>query len=179
MYFPRSLESSAFFVSSMDENRTKVYNIDKSIIDKATIMNITLHQLLFRAYHGQSNMLQPVFEELGLGRGQPKILKYLLSFGESSQNDIASYFNVDPASISRMAEILQKKGFIERVEDSGCRRANKLSLTEKGRASAIRWNEECRKVEAVMLSGFTKEEEDNLSSYLKRIIDNFKKEENA
>ena len=160
----------------MDEKHVKDYNIDKSIIDKANIMDVTLHQLLFRAFHGQSNMLQPVFENLGLGRGQPKILKYLLSFGESSQNDIASYFGIDPASISRMAEILQKNGFIERVEDSECRRAKKLSLTEKGRLSAIRWNEECRKIESVMLSGFSKEEEENLSEYLKRIIDNFKKE---
>ena len=163
----------------MDENKTKSYNIDKSIIDKANIMNVTFHQLLFRAYHGQSNMLQPVFESLGLGRGQPKILKYLLSYGESSQNDIASYFNVDPASISRMAEILQKNGFIERVEDSECRRANKLKIKEKGRECAIRWNEECGKVEAVMLSGFTKEEEENLYSYLERIIDNFKKGEKS
>lgn len=140
-------------------------------------MNVTLHQLLFRAYHGQSNMLQPVFESLGLGRGQPKILKYLLTFGESSQNDIATYFNVDPASISRMAEILQKNGFIERVEDAKCRRANKLSLTDKGREAALKWIDECRKVENVMLSGFSKEEEEKLCLYLERIIANFRKEE--
>ena len=123
-------------------------------------MNVTLHQLLFRAYHGQSNMLQPVFESLGLGRGQPKILKYLLTFGESSQN-----------------EILQKNGFIKRVEDAKCRRANKLSLTDKGREAALKWIDECRKVENVMLSGFSKEEEENLCLYLERVIANFRKEE--
>ena len=59
-------------------------------------MALTLNQLLFRTFHEKDNMLQSVREELGLGRGQPRVLTYLLSQGSGSQNDIALYFGIDP-----------------------------------------------------------------------------------
>ena len=78
---------------------------------------MTPHQLLYRAFNGQKDIFRPTLEELGLGRGQPRILTYLYENGESSQNDIASYFSIDPASVSRMTENLQSNGFITRRED--------------------------------------------------------------
>ena len=50
-------------------------------------MALTLNQLLFRTFHEKDNMLQSVRDELGLGRGQPRILTYLLSHESGSQND--------------------------------------------------------------------------------------------
>ena len=136
-------------------------------------MQLSLHQLLFRAFHGQNNILQPVREELGLGRGQPKILTYLLDFGESSQNDIASYFQTDPAAVSRMTETLRQNGFLTRTEDASCRRANRLALTEKGREAALIWRRRCSDVESIILAGFSTEEAEMLKGYLRRIIANF------
>ena len=40
-------------------------------------MALTLNQLLFRTFHEKDNMLQSVRDELGLGRGQPRLLTYL------------------------------------------------------------------------------------------------------
>lgn len=135
-------------------------------------MEPTLHQLFFRAFHGQNNLLQPVREELGLGRGQPRILTFLLRRGQSSQSEIASYFQTDPASISRMTEILRQNGFLTRIEDESCRRANKVCLTEKGRSAALRWLEVCAQVDATVLSGFSEDEVKLLKGMLSRILDN-------
>lgn len=137
-------------------------------------MPFTLHQLLFRAYHGQNSILQPVREELGLGRGQPRILSYLLDHGPSAQSGIAAYFGTDPASVSRMTEILRQNGFLIRAEDENCRRANKLMLTEKGEKAARIWKEEGRRVNEIILRGFSKEESETLRSLLERVVDNLR-----
>lgn len=143
-----------------------------STVDTTTDKEPTLHQLFFRAFHGQNNRLQPVRDELGLGRGQPKILTYLYRHGQSSQSDMARYFRTDPASISRMADILVRNGCISRCEDSECRRTNILDLTEKGRESARRWLEECKALDGIVLSGFTEDEVAEFKSMLMRILDN-------
>ena len=141
-------------------------------------MRLTLNQLLFRTSQAKDEVLLPVLTELGLGRGQPRILTYLYENGESSQNDIASYFSIDPASVSRMTENLQSNGFLTRREDSECRRTNRLSLTEKGRYAAEKWKKESEKVNSIMLSGFSEEEKKTFISYLERIIENYKRWEN-
>ncbi len=141
------------------------------------VMALTLNQLLFRTFHEKDNMLQSVRDELGLGRGQPRLLTYLLSHGSSSQNDIASYFGIDPAAVSRMTEILRKNGFLTRRAAEDCRRSNVLELTEKGKDAAQHWNESCEMVERKMLRGFTSEETETLKSMLQRLLDNAVRQE--
>lgn len=131
-------------------------------------MTMMLHTLLFRAYHAQTRMLSPLLEELGLGRGQPKILNYLINNGECTQNEVASYFKLDPASISRMVETMSKKGFISVEMDSQCRRRNILKITEKGTEAIKKWQDGCRKTEEKMLNGFTSEERNMLVELLQK-----------
>lgn len=131
-------------------------------------MNMSLHTLLFRAYHAQTKRLTPILEELGLGRGQPKILNYLSAHGKCAQNEIASYFDLDPASISRMVETLNKNGFITVEMDNGCRRRNILAITKKGMEAIERWHKECSDVEERMLDGFSEEEKESFHTLLER-----------
>ncbi len=143
-------------------------------------MALTLHQLLYRASRGQNSYFQPTLEELELGRGQPRVLRYLDENGESSQNEVAEGCSMDPASVSRMAETLFKNGFIVRKEDKDNRRSNRLHLTEKGKMAVDIWKKRSEEVEKIMLSGFSEEEKENLAFYLERIIDNYAKgEKNA
>ena len=135
-------------------------------------MDLTLNQLLFRTSHEKSRILQPVREKLRLGRGQPRVISYLLKHGSATQNDIAEYLGIDPASVSRMTEILRKNGFLTRTADEGCRRANKLELTGKGRAAAEEWELKCNEVEQKLLEGFSSEETELLKSLLHRLLDN-------
>ena len=139
-------------------------------------MTMMLHTLLFRAYHAQTRMLSPLLEELGLGRGQPKILNYLVSNGECTQNEVASYFRLDPASISRMVETMSKNGFISVEMDSQCRRRNILKITEKGAEAIKRWQDGCKKAEEKMLSGFSAEERNLLVGLLQKAYFNMEGE---
>ena len=126
-------------------------------------------------YQGKDEVLLPVLTELGLGRGQPRILTYLLDHGSGTQNEIANYFEVDPASVSRMVETLRKNGFITRTAIEDCRRSNKLELTDKGKSTAEIWREKYRALESKLLAGFSEEEKHQLEELLQRVLDNARK----
>lgn len=138
-------------------------------------MRLTLNQLLFRTSQAKDEVLLPVLTELGLGRGQPRILTYLLDHGSGTQNEIAKYFEVDPASVSRMVETLRKNGFITRTAIEDCRRSNKLELTDKGKSTAEIWREKYRALESKLLAGFSEEEKHQLEELLQRVLDNARK----
>lgn len=138
-------------------------------------MRLTLNQLLFRTSQAKDEVLLPVLTELGLGRGQPRILTYLLDHGSGTQNEIANYFEVDPASVSRMVETLRKNGFVTRTAIEDCRRSNKLELTDKGKSTAEIWREKYRALESKLLAGFSEEEKHQLEELLQRVLDNARK----
>ena len=138
-------------------------------------MRLTLNQLLFRTSQAKDEVLLPVLTELGLGRGQPRILTYLLDHGSGTQNEIANYFEVDPASVSRMVETLRKNGFITRTAIKDCRRSNRLELTGKGKNTAEAWRKKYRALENKLLAGFSKEEKHQLEELLQRVLDNARK----
>ena len=80
-------------------------------------MEHSLHILLYRAFHAQRNYLRPSLQELGLGSGQPKLLAYLAARGPCHQRQLADYFDVDPANVSRMVDSLERGGFVIRRTD--------------------------------------------------------------
>ncbi len=135
-------------------------------------MQLTLNQLLFRVFHGKDNMLQPARTRLGLGRGQPRILTYLLAEGAGIQSDIAGSLGIDPAAVSRMIEILRKNGFLTRTADRSCRRSNRVELTDKGRKAAEEWLEECSAIDRRLLEGFSDTEANELRYLLRKLLDN-------
>ena len=84
-------------------------------------MENTFHMLLYRAMHAQRSYLRPCLRELGLGTGQPKLLRFLSSHGPCRPKEIADYFEIDPAAVSRMLDVLEKGGFVTREPDETCR----------------------------------------------------------
>ena len=110
-------------------------------------MEKTFHMLLYRAFHAQRAALRPHMAELGLGPGQPKLLSYLAAHGPSRQKQLADYFDVDPAAVSRMVEGLRRGGFVTTRPDEGSRRYELVELTEQGREARAAWAEHCRAME--------------------------------
>lgn len=136
-------------------------------------MKETMHILLYRAFHAQRNILRPYMRQLGLGAGQPKIIAYLDEHGPCRQRDLAEYFEVDPAAISRMLESLEKGGFVTVEADGNRRRCNLVAATARGREAGHAWLEKCAQAEEVMLRGFTEEERAAFCDYLFRARGNF------
>ena len=137
-------------------------------------MEQRFHMLLYRAFHAQRSRLRPRLRELGLGPGQPKLLSYLDRHGPCRQKELADYFEVDPAAVSRMVEALQKGGFVARRADQGSRRGDLLELTPRGVEAAHAWEDRCREAEERMLRGFSPEERERFAAYLDRAYRNLK-----
>ena len=136
-------------------------------------MQESMHMLLYRAFHAQRNILRPYMRALGLGAGQPKLIAYLAEHGPCRQRELADYFEVDPAAISRMVESLEKGGFITVAADGKDRRRNLLSTTDRGLEAARAWLAKRAQVEEIMLRGFSPEEREAFSAYLTRARQNY------
>ena len=77
-------------------------------------MEQTFHLLLYRAFHAQRNHLRQNLAPLGLGAGQPKLLSYLADNGPCPQRELADYYEVDPAAVSRMLDARERGGVVVR-----------------------------------------------------------------
>ena len=132
-------------------------------------MERTFHMLLYRAFHAQRNYLRPCFGRVGLGAGQPKLLVYLNSHGPCRQKELADYFEIDPAAVSRMIDALERGGFVVRRRDESSRRGDLAELTEKGRQTEF-----CAQEEEQMLQGFTPEERQQFADFLVRAYRNLR-----
>ena len=136
-------------------------------------MQESMHMLLYRAFHAQRNILRPYMRALGLGAGQPKLIAHLAEHGPCRQSELADYFSIDPAAISRMVESLEKGGFITVAADGKDRRRNLLSTTDRGLEAARAWLAKRAQVEEIMLRGFSPEEREAFSAYLTRARQNY------
>ena len=136
-------------------------------------MERTFHMLLYRAYHAQRAFLRPYLEEMGLGFGQPKLIAYLEKNGPCRQKQLADYFEIDPAAVSRMLDSLMKGGFVTQRTDENSRRCHLVELTEQGVAASRQWKERCKEAEKIMLEVFTPEEREKFALALSRVYRNF------
>ena len=139
-------------------------------------MERSFHILLYRAFHIQRKWVRARMQLLGVGAGQPKLLVYLSAHGPCHQRQLADYFDVDPANVSRMIESLEKGGFVIRKPDGQTRRRDLVEVTEQGRQAGACWLERCRQVEEIMLRGFSPEEKDRFADYLVRAYQNVQEE---
>lgn len=137
-------------------------------------MENTFHMLLYRTFHAHKNYLRPYLGGIGLCIGQPKLLTYLSSHGPCMQRELAEYFEVDRAAVSRMLDSLEKGGFLVRRADESNRRAELVELTEKGRAVNEMWLVHCREMEEAMLRDFSDREKEAFAEYLSRAYRNLK-----
>lgn len=135
-------------------------------------MPAELHMALVRTFHAQKNRTRPGMTQIGLSPGQPKVLTYVSRHNHCMQREIADALDIEPATVSQILNNMEQAGLIKR---SGCaerKRAESVSITEKGLEAYEKWKLLCREVEADALKGFSKEESDRFLGYLCRMYQN-------
>ena len=140
-------------------------------------MERRFHMKIFRLFHAQRAELRPMGAALGLGAGQPKLLNYLSVHGSCMQKELADYFEVDPAAISRMLAALERGGFITRDAGAPRTRCGLVELTDKGRKAASDWAACCERFDERLLRGFSEAEREQFADYLGRAYRNLRGEE--
>lgn len=96
----------------------------------------SLHYLLMKTHTVLQRRIVSRAAGLRLTPGQPKILDYLLRYGESDQKTIASYCEIEQATVGSILLRMEKAGLIARRRREGNRRSLFVSLTPEGEAAA-------------------------------------------
>lgn len=67
--------------------------------------------------------------------GQPKIL-HLLTCSSRTQVELARACDIEPATVSKILDLMEQAGMIERVRSDKDRRSIQVQITEFGAAAA-------------------------------------------
>ena len=107
--------------------------------------------------------------ESGITVDQWVLLKIIEEHGQISQVDIAQEALKDTASITRILDLLQKKGLIQRIDDDFDRRKYLISLTADGKDFFNRMLPQISQIRDQVVKGLSKEEIQALKATLNKI----------
>ena len=99
-----------------------------------------------------------LLEEIGLHRGQPFMLRALWEQEGRAHGELAEHMRVQPATITKMIQRMEKAGFVERRPDPTDQRVSRVYLTDAGRAIQAEVQEVWRTLEDETFAGFTLKE---------------------
>lgn len=133
-----------------------------------------VRNLMFQTEMARRRCFYPVWAELGLIAGQPRVLSQLLIKDHITQKELSEFCYVDPTTLSRALDKLESMGYVCRKENPGCRRSFLIALTEEGRLEALKVQEVFADMEEQMLGGFSEQELDVLKGMLDRVYENLK-----
>jgi DNA-binding MarR family transcriptional regulator len=131
------------------------------------IMQLTRVEWLLHKYHQQNHMN---FGPMGDTRkGQGRILSILKMKPEISQKELSYLLEMRPQSMGELLTKLEKKGYISRTPSKTDRRVLNIKLTKEGEEATAESTESEFSFDKVF-ECLNDEEQQNLSSYLDRII---------
>ena len=110
-------------------------------------------------------------------RVQAHVILYLLraeAEGEVNQKDLEKHFRIKAPTVNGIVERLEEKGMLKRVSGLRDGRCRCLTVTEKGRRMQQEMDRSIQEAEALMVQGFTPEEQQQFHMFLERMIENLK-----
>ncbi|MFN2186231.1 MAG: MarR family winged helix-turn-helix transcriptional regulator [Anaerolineae bacterium] len=119
-----------------------------------------------RLKHGRVHTL---YEALGLYRGQPRMLRVLWDQEGLTHTELSRQLQVQPATITKMLQRMEKAGFVVRRHDPDDQRVSRVYLTHAGRAVRDDVQQVWRRLEEEAFAGFTEEESVLLRQFFLRI----------
>jgi DNA-binding MarR family transcriptional regulator len=118
--------------------------------------------------------IHTLLEALGLYRGQPSVLQALWEHEGLMHTELAHHLEVQPATITRMLQRMERAGFVERRPDPGDQRVSRVYLTEAGKAVRADVQQVWRQLEEEAFAGFSLEEQALVRRFFLRIRENLK-----
>ena len=108
-------------------------------------------------------------EEVGLHRGQSPVLHTLWHHEGLTHSELAECLHVQPATITKMLERMERAGFVERRPDLDDRRVSRVFLTDAARDIREDLHRILQTVKETTFAGFDDDELAALRAYLERI----------
>lgn len=110
--------------------------------------------------------------QTGITVDQWVILKIIEERKQISQVELAQVSQKDTASITRILDLLQKKGLIQRIDDEYDRRKYMISLTGEGTEFVMRNLPFINRIRGQIIQGLSQEEIQALKGILNKIRQN-------
>ena len=129
----------------------------------------SLHYLLMKTHVNLNRWILNEAAALGLSPGQPKVLEYLMEYGESNQKAIADYCEIEQATVGSILMRMERDGLIARTQREGNRRSLYVSLTPRGREMGEKVAELFRRADARASAGLSGEEQLAIKELLKKV----------
>ena len=111
-------------------------------------------------------------EGMGVYRGQPPLLFFLIENDGSTHRELAEFLHVTPATVSNMVKRMEKNGLVVRMADLHDERVSRVFITDQGRRISEDIERVFAQIEAEIIKGFTVEETEQMKNYLQRIYKN-------
>lgn len=131
-----------------------------------------IREMMFQIEMARKSRLQPLWNEMGLIAGQPRVLSRLVIKDHVTQRELSDACYIEPATLSRALDRLEAMGYIIRNTNPSCRRSFLISLTKEGRVVATAVKKIFDEIEEWMVEGFSKEEIDSMAKMLERMKGN-------
>jgi len=122
-----------------------------------------------KLHHTRAHTL---LEALGLYRGQPPLLHALWERDGRTHTDLAQRLHVQPATITKMIQRMEKTGFVECRPDPLDQRVSRVYLTSAGRAIESDVRRIWHTLEEETFASLTPEERTLLRELLARMREN-------
>jgi DNA-binding MarR family transcriptional regulator len=132
----------------------------------------SLDQLLAQICRLKHARVQALLETLGLYEGQPAMLRSLWAQEGLTHTELARRLRVQPATITKMIQRMQKAGFVERRPDPEDERVSRVYLTEAGHAVQTEVRGVWHTLEKEAFAEFTEEQRTLLRQFFLQIRDN-------
>lgn len=130
--------------------------------------------LLYTISKTQRNLAEAEFNKLGLHAGQERVLLCLHDHEKIGQSDLAAHLCVEPPTVTKMLQRMEKSGLVERRQDSEDGRAFFVDATEQGRALQEPILQVWDTLEEQMLANLTLTEQALLRRLLMQVLANLK-----
>lgn len=90
--------------------------------------------LLAQICKAQRTLAEAEFNKLGLHAGQERVLLCLMSHETVGQSDLVAHLCVEPPTVTKMLQRMEKAGLVERQPDAQDGRAARVRATEQGKS---------------------------------------------
>lgn len=117
-----------------------------------------------------SKYFYPKVAEMGLSRGQPKMLRFLGENDGCRQKDIAERFYLRAASVSGILDTMEKNGLIVRKINPTSRRETLIYLTDLGKEKLEQVSAFYDNLDKEVFDGFGNDEFEILEEKLEKIM---------
>ena len=128
-----------------------------------------LHYLLMKSQALFSRRVLSEISKIGLSSGQPKILDFLLQYGEADQKTIAAHCEIEQTTVGSILLRMESAGLVLRRQKEGNRRSLYVSLTSAGREKAEKLMNIFRGIKADATANLSVQEMETLNRLLSQI----------